>query len=1447
MAALADTPPRQARPVLPPKSSARTSIVVQGDIFEADGTSRSRSASTASLAPSLTGKRSSNLVASTSTSTPSPPLPLSSTTPLLGLSQPRPRNPPTRTPSLSNTASASSRASSSVFTPSSSAIRGSAYSRDGDTTDWATGSERENGKEELDFESAAEGALESADESAVEGSRIGGRRFLRHGSGSPRRQPIAAIRIDEPSTQLGFGLGGLGIAGWEGTTSADGSPLVGFGESDDLQRDMEEFSRFARSLPSPIPPLSARSQVNGGWTSLPPDLQAIAGVAPLPLSATPSPANSPLVQSSPSVDTRASRRREASTGSRSSEGRSPSVPRPSVQPNSASSSPGQFFDASSSLHPPAISTRSPLAAEESDAYLSESGVEDFLSDDDDGVGGESYARHYLPFAAGLGISGVPGERFLGSAPAGGRRDWDEEEVLDATDGKAGVVDWSESAIERMVVPTDTTHIILARSTTPRQVPLLLRKVIPTLALGLVVLDISNCSLLEVPLAIASCSSLQELDIKGNVMATRTLPAFLATLPALRVLIADACGLTELPSSLSQLTRLHTLSIRFNALRALPSWICRLEQLETLAVDGNPFHFTWSKVISPIVARQPGAQLERRGTQATQASSVVGSSEEGGRTHESARSSLASSVGVPLARSLELPPGLSSPPPPSVPDLRSVASKASLRSVSATQPFTSPPPSFTNISESLPASPIPGQHSFSTPPPASAPHVSLAEAQARLRHQSDRIASPALSQSVPPTPPSATDSASSSSKKWSSKIFKKAGARLRSGSSSSRPGMESRGYSEPITKAEESEVQATPPLPKIRSRVLSRPGKLPPALALKEEERNMGKRRSFLQLDTSPVLGGEVMSTSPIPASPVDTKAGLRSVMAYLRDLEDLSTNLTLPAIPLDSASPSPVLRHSPSLGSISPSPSPTPSLGIRRAQSSRRLPSRIGRSQSGRFSQFMDDEGAVTSGRATPLPAESSATSSTAATTSSEEAAVLKLKDDATKREKVVKEIVDTEKSYLKGLQELCDIYIVAGSVPVNSNSGRKDTVLPGAERRAVFGNVEAIRDFHEKIFLPDLLEAVQSSPAPSLPSADTSAVARDVARVFVRHAAFLKIYSSYVNGFDAALARIQSWAMDSTRPTTSSGASPQIGSGSPHAFDPSAAIVTHLSTNKRKRIKSYLKVSFHRLCDEVERPLIPPSLLLQQRCKANPGHSQISLESYLLLPVQRVPRYRMLLESLVACTPLPPRSTSMDLLTPSPSVPIALEPNPIIQEALDLIADVATAMNEKKRETEGRAQLLYWQGRIGNRFRSPLVQPHRTLLRSGTWTLVRTVKRSSTYIDQSLASSTSSNTETETVHTLHNEAANQNLIALLCTDLLVLAKEPANPSDQQATVDLYTVLRLSPGQIPRPPPASLFGSDHSMLRITCDSRAILYIQCARKSEAVSWMNAINTQVTLNT
>lgn len=54
---------------------------------------------------------------------------------------------------------------------------------------------------------------------------------------------------------------------------------------------------------------------------------------------------------------------------------------------------------------------------------------------------------------------------------------------------------------------------------------------------------------------------------------------------------------------------------------------------------------------------------------------------------------------------------------------------------------------------------------------------------------------------------------------------------------------------------------------------------------------------------------------------------------------------------------------------------------------------------------------------------------------------------------------------------------------------------------------------------------------------------------------------------------------------------------------DPSSPNHTaHLTSGQRKRIKQFLK-----------------------RCRVNPRHSQLNMEGYLLLPVQRIPRYRLL------------------------------------------------------------------------------------------------------------------------------------------------------------------------------------------------------------------------------
>jgi hypothetical protein len=51
------------------------------------------------------------------------------------------------------------------------------------------------------------------------------------------------------------------------------------------------------------------------------------------------------------------------------------------------------------------------------------------------------------------------------------------------------------------------------------------------------------------------------------------------------------------------------------------------------------------------------------------------------------------------------------------------------------------------------------------------------------------------------------------------------------------------------------------------------------------------------------------------------------------------------------------------------------------------------------------------------------------------------------------------------------------------------------------------------------------------------------------------------------------------------------------------------LTSSQKKRIKQYLK-----------------------RCRMNPRHSQLNLEGYLLLPVQRIPRYRLLVRVVFEC-----------------------------------------------------------------------------------------------------------------------------------------------------------------------------------------------------------------------
>lgn len=94
-----------------------------------------------------------------------------------------------------------------------------------------------------------------------------------------------------------------------------------------------------------------------------------------------------------------------------------------------------------------------------------------------------------------------------------------------------------------------------------------------------------------------------------------------------------------------------------------------------------------------------------------------------------------------------------------------------------------------------------------------------------------------------------------------------------------------------------------------------------------------------------------------------------------------------------------------------------------------------------------------------------------------------------------------------------------AGQVNLIGGVGSgKETVIPASERKIVFNGIEPLFSFHKESFLPALEAA--AAPLMKQPSegeeldADgqlSIEVTKSVAGMFLKHAAFMKMYSSYI------------------------------------------------------------------------------------------------------------------------------------------------------------------------------------------------------------------------------------------------------------------------------------------------------------------------------------------------
>jgi len=271
-----------------------------------------------------------------------------------------------------------------------------------------------------------------------------------------------------------------------------------------------------------------------------------------------------------------------------------------------------------------------------------------------------------------------------------------------------------------------------------------------------------------------------------------------------------------------------------------------------------------------------------------------------------------------------------------------------------------------------------------------------------------------------------------------------------------------------------------------------------------------------------------------------------------------------------------------------------------------------------------------------------------------------------------------TEETYVKGLRDLVHLYVRPSEAPV---PGTRETVIPAAERKIVFNGLVGLLQFHQDSFLPSLRKAAQPVlddwERAQVDDALSLAAALRVAEVFRCYNPFMRMYSTYIkwvpdatstsarerpvdtslypsssSGFDNALLRLRSWTEHAAGTPRSGFTSP--GASSPHIVTMGLSLGAmaspnspdtptggaSLSTAQRRRVKHFLRV---RVAATVCHPHLSvadtacrPAAVIAQDAQAHPRHTQINLESYLLLPVQRIPRYKMLVSVPAQISPDP-------------------------------------------------------------------------------------------------------------------------------------------------------------------------------------------------------------------
>jgi hypothetical protein len=251
------------------------------------------------------------------------------------------------------------------------------------------------------------------------------------------------------------------------------------------------------------------------------------------------------------------------------------------------------------------------------------------------------------------------------------------------------------------------------------------------------------------------------------------------------------------------------------------------------------------------------------------------------------------------------------------------------------------------------------------------------------------------------------------------------------------------------------------------------------------------------------------------------------------------------------------------------------------------------------------------------------------------------------RRKLICAEIVSTEENYAKSLAAVCEVWLN----PLDYSTQHEDVpILMSAEIQTIFNNIRLFSEFHQR-FLADMKlcngQVVEnnfgSQAGPLSASNRRISVARGSIQqdcwgaLFLTFAPFLKMYIQYLNNHANAVKFID----------------------------------TSIKEQKNKKWIAFM-----------EKSNIDP------RCFGN------QLQSFLIMPVQRVPRYKLLLAELLKNTPKEHQDYA-DLVN-----------------SLEKIDVVAHAINTGMREQQHQEEILNLQAQFTHPI--SLIRPGRVLIHTG-------------------------------------------------------------------------------------------------------------------------------------